>query len=352
MANSTPVITRATELPEPLMQDLAAILPRCMTFLPTDVVPEVFQAALFLHLHDPKSQLRDCTPESVLECTIQAAQDGLLPGRDCFFLPFNDRGRRKATYVQHYQGIIRVLERTGKVAKAFAHPVYSNDHFVVDYLTDTFSHKPALDHARSSILCYYGCVVLKDGTRHVEVLTLDEIEAVKRRAPAAEQGPWVTHPIMMSRKTALKRVEKYCQLTHQASEDEDATPLLAEAQIQAHVSDLFGGSPDQPLVIDHTASSHATLPPEPPLFPERQTPKTRPGSASVETDRDAISAIWEELPAKFRQMHESALLNPQTAPGHLQHVRRQAEALLKAQVTKQQVLDTAQQDRQPGEEGE
>jgi recombination protein RecT len=233
-------------LPEKVQDGLQQRMPKLKALLPKDIPYETFRAAVWLHLNSVRG-LFDCRVDSILACTVKAATVGLLPERDCHFLPFNDRrgGGKVATFVPNYQGIIRMLERSGKVAKAFAHPVYEGDHFEIDYLADVFSHKPALHSQRTTVKFYYGCIILKDRTRHVEVMTLDEIEAIKRRAPAQNDGPWQTDPVMMARKTALKRVAKYVQLTQQVEEamrDEDALPPAppTDEQHAQNVVDLFG----------------------------------------------------------------------------------------------------------------
>lgn len=241
------VTKRESVLPAQVQTGLQNLMPNLRAILPKDVEADQFRAALWLHLNTMRGLL-DCQADSILACTIKAATFGLLPERDCHFLPFSSQrggSGRMATFVPNYQGIIRMLERSGKVAKAFAHPVYEGDHFEIDYLADVFSHRPALNSQRTTIKFYYGCILLKDGTRHVEVMTLDEIEAIKRRSPAQNSGPWQTDPVQMARKTALKRVAKYVQLTQQVEEamsEEEALPPAppTDEQHAQNVVDLFG----------------------------------------------------------------------------------------------------------------
>jgi len=56
---------------------------------------------------------------------------------------------------------------------------------------------------------FYACIVVTGGEKHVEVMTLDEIDAIRKRAPAHESGPWVTDYNEMAKKTVLKRAAKY-----------------------------------------------------------------------------------------------------------------------------------------------
>jgi len=236
-------------LPELMNAQLGSLLPKLTSLLPPDIATEQFRAALFLELTG-RPDLAECTPESIRECVVKAATYGLLPGRDVHFLPFRNRrkgGKKDATYVPNYLGLILALERTGKVKRAFAHPVYEGDEYGFDYFSDRPIHKPALSLGKSQgkILFYYGAILMKDGTCHFEVLTLEDIAAVKARGPAHDDGPWVTDPIMMARKTALKRVAKYVKVTPAMQDmlEEDAARERAdipEARHRQNIIDLFG----------------------------------------------------------------------------------------------------------------
>ena len=223
--NETAVQTRMNgRLPEPIVAAIKPVMDHIADLLPPDIKFQEFRAALWLELTNRRG-LEECMPETIAECCIKAGQAGMLPHRDCHFLPFNDKrrgGRKAATFVENYFGILRALDRTEKVAKAFAHPVYAGDRFEVDFLDDQFHHTPAAlltpARQRGTLSCFYACILRKDGTRHLEVMTLDEIDAVKRRAPAHESGPWVSDYEMMARKTVIKRVAKYVQLTPEVSQ--------------------------------------------------------------------------------------------------------------------------------------
>jgi recombination protein RecT len=255
MSEATAVSPRAEtaphvqpHLPAPLLKELRLSMPSCKRLLPPDVPEDKFRAALMIHLMSSK-KLQDATLPSLMGCVIKAASDGLLPGVDCYFLPFKNKGVTTASYVCHYQGIVRILERSGKLARAFAHPVYEGDEFWIDYFqTPPASHKPALGAKRGAIRCYYGAIVQKDGAMHVEPMTLDEIEAIRKKSPGGEQDAWLHFPVMMARKTALKRVSKYVQLTaeqQRAIEEDDSRSPAAptDAQAKALIVDMFGDRP-------------------------------------------------------------------------------------------------------------
>lgn len=248
VATST-AVQRHAVLPPAMVQTMQGLMPHVPALLPPDISQEQFRAALYLELSG-RRDLAECTQESLRDCMIKAAMHGLLPGRDCHILPFRNKGqggRRTATYVPNYFGIILALERTGKVAKAFAHPVYTGDEFVIDYLADVYKHIPAvaLGTPAGALRFFYGCVRMKDGTTHIEVLDEAAIDAVRRRSPAHEHGPWVDDYLMMARKTALKRVAKYVRLTPEQESmfEEDEARERADISPERHrqnIVDLFG----------------------------------------------------------------------------------------------------------------
>jgi recombination protein RecT len=251
---ATAVATKSA-LPSRLEQTLKALTPQIAQLLPPDIQLEQFRAALWVHLQEIKG-LMDCHPTSLRKCVVQAANNGLLPGRDCNFLPF----KGKAVFCPHYQGLIRALDRTGKVADSFAHPVYVGDTFEIDFLANHYSHKPALGQKRGELRFFYSCIIKKDGTKHIEIMTLDEIEAVRRRSPAADEGPWVTDFVAMGRKTALKQGCKYVQLTPEVREaifDEDQLPPGAPSNERAQllINELYGDKPQERHAV---AAPHKT----------------------------------------------------------------------------------------------
>lgn len=249
MATNIPMVSRSQMLPEPMSRMLQGLMPDIRTLLPADIPFEQFRAALWLELTG-RPALKDCSVESIREGAVKCATYGLLPGRDAHLLPFRNKrkgGRSEATYVPNYFGVLLALERTGKVKKAFAHPVYEGDEFVLDYFADVYHHVPysVRQHEPGKVRFFYGAVQLKDGTTHVEVMTIEQIEAVRKRAPAHDDGPWQSDYDQMARKTALKRCAKYVRLTPQQEEmlkedDERALTDISPERHQQNIVDLFG----------------------------------------------------------------------------------------------------------------
>jgi recombination protein RecT len=273
---TTAAVQKKTTLPPLMVETMQSLMPTIPALLPPDISTEQFRAALFLELRRDDG-LKDCTQESLRDCVIKAATYGLLPGRDCHFVPFSNRrsGRQKeATYVPNYFGIILALERSGKMRRAFAHPVHEGDEWGFDMFADRPVHRPAatLGKKPGKELFYYGAIMFKDGTCAFEVLSLDDLQAIQKKAPAHDSGPWATDRVMMCRKSAIKRVAKYVKLTPQQRgllEDDEARERddIPEARHQQNLIDLFGdgaGSYEPPREASKNLSSpeqNASSPP-------------------------------------------------------------------------------------------
>lgn len=241
------VVRKADMLPAPMLALVQSLVPDCGDLLPPDITSEQFRAALWLELTG-RPELNDSPLEDIRLCIVKAAQYGLLPGRDVHFLPFRNKqkGNRKcATYVPNYQGLLRSLYRTGAVDQAFAEVVYTNDVFDLDLgRAQVLIHKPARKH-RGKPDGAYGYILVKGSTRPlVHYMDPDDLARVERKAPAHDQGPWVSDPGEMWRKTAMKNVMKYAPLTpvmQQLLADDEARELEdipVERQLK-NVTDLF-----------------------------------------------------------------------------------------------------------------
>lgn len=290
---STKALAQRKALPPAMVATMQGLMPHVPALLPKDIGAEQFRAALFLELSG-RPELQDCSQDSLRDCVIKSATYGLLPGRDCHFLPFKNKGgggRKTATYVPNYFGIILALERTGKIRRAFAHPVHEGDVWEFDLFLDRPVHKPAttLGKKPGKELFYYGAIMFKDGTCAFEVLTLEDLDAIKKRAPAHESGPWVTDRVMMCRKSAIKRVSKYVKLTPEQrglleEDDERERQDIPTERHRQNVADLFGDA------------AAASIPDE--KAPDvKETKNVTPKGKATEAPPAPAGFTWETLEA-------------------------------------------------------
>jgi recombination protein RecT len=244
-----------------MKKELTERQPQWSGVLPALMTPQRFLDFALLSLAETP-RLLDCGKTSLLAGIYQAAKDGLELGRDCYLVPFKGKGGAlDAVYVRDYRGIVKLLERTGKVAKAFAEVVYEKDTCTIDYgnALKPLTHVVALSQRGLPMGCY-GAIVRIDGTWHLHYMDKRDLDRVKEQAPGREQDTWIRHPLEMWRKTALKNVAKYCPLTpalQEALTQEEAgepAPVGREAA-QRLIGEMFDRSEGKPEEVPY-AQSH------------------------------------------------------------------------------------------------
>ena len=107
-------------------------------------------------------------------------------------------------------GVLKKIRQSGEVSKISAQVVYENDHFVVSYGfdEDVTHNPPPLNKERGKPIGAYATAVLKDGSRLLEVMSLEEINKVRNVSRAKDKGPWVDWWSEMARKTVMRRLSK------------------------------------------------------------------------------------------------------------------------------------------------
>ena len=217
---------------------IAAVLPKHLT-------PErLLKVALSATSRNPA--LLACTPQSILLCVMQAAELGLEIGGllgDAYFVPFKDT----ATLVIGYRGMIKLARQSGDLRVLEAHVVREGDVFECEYGLETrLVHKPAMgDGELGKIVAAYAIARFKDGGYQVDVMSLAEIEAIRKLSKSGDSGPWAAHYAEMARKTVVRLLCKYLPLSpelQRALEHETAV----EEGIKSPVIDveLFDAAPE------------------------------------------------------------------------------------------------------------
>lgn len=165
-------------------------------------------------------KLNQCSPASFLKGFLDAAQWGLeINGHHAHLIPYG----REATLIIDYKGIVELAYRTGKVDKIHCDVVFEGDLFVYD-LGEVKSHvkwglrgadKP---ESRGDVIGAYAHIVLKGGVCKGEFMDLVELDAIRRRSKAANNGPWVTDTYEMYKKTVFRRASKWIPLAAEVFE--------------------------------------------------------------------------------------------------------------------------------------
>lgn len=197
-------------------------------------------------------KLVDCTPVSLLGAIMQAAQLGLEPDTplgQAYLVPF----KQSVTLIPGYKGLIKLARNSGELATIQAHEVHEKDTFMFCYGMDPkLEHIPTRDENPGKVIAFYAVAKLKDGSGQFEVMWKREVDAIRKRSKASNDGPWVTDYDEMGKKTALRRL---CKLLPASIELATAVALdeQAEAGIEQNLDSVLEIS--EPEQIEAPVSS-------------------------------------------------------------------------------------------------
>ena len=126
----------------------------------------------------------------------------------------------QAVWQPMIQGIYKRVKTSGSVASISANVVYDGETF--DVLLgdeDRIVHRRDMARvANGNEVAVYAIAVLKDGSKEREVMTWEQIMAVRQSSATPNDGPWVSWPDEMARKTVVRRLAKRLPVLDQADE--------------------------------------------------------------------------------------------------------------------------------------
>lgn len=180
---------------------------RLTAILPEGFSPERF-AKIALVAYSQSPELKRCRPESILLEVMKAAELGLEIGKPldlCHLVPFGG----ECTLLVDYKGMLELARRTGEFLAVDARVVHDADAFELHYdPTPVFFHRPHLGADRGQPTHVYAYARLRSGELQFEIMTVAEVEAIRRGARSANSPAWKNHYGEMARKVALKRLLK------------------------------------------------------------------------------------------------------------------------------------------------
>ena len=175
--------------------------------LPKHMNPErVFGIVVAAASRNP--QLLECTFPSIAQAVMQSAELGLTPGAmlgEAYLVP---RRNNKANppvmeclLIPGYKGLLKLARQSGIIQEINAQLVFRGEVFEVEMgLEPKLKHVPDLskrapvsnpEDARERLLYVYAVARFKDGGHAYEVMTLDEVEAIRTREKD-KWSPWKT----------------------------------------------------------------------------------------------------------------------------------------------------------------
>lgn len=217
--------------------------------LPKGMSVQKFQAIVVSAVAD-NMDLLDCDRASLLKSCLQAAELGLSLNKSMaeadILKVYNGKTKRfDAQFRPRYKGLMKLALQSGEVMKIESRIVYANDQFEVEEgIEPRIIHKHGLG-SRGEMIGAYCVWKLRNGEAQFEVMSKEEIEAIRDRSSSKMKdgtvvGPWKTDPAEMWRKTVVRRATKYMPLSTEAARavhmdnvaegivDIDADPIDAE----------------------------------------------------------------------------------------------------------------------------
>ncbi len=157
--------------------------------------------------------LSKATPASVAKAIFNLAMVNLSLNpvqKLAYLVPKSISGHVEAVLMPSYQGLVQLILEGKAVKRINARVVYEGDEFEYSLgLEDQLTHRPK--NQSKEVSHVYAVAYLEDGTPQIEVMTREEIDAIKMRSDSGKKntGPWVTDYSEMARKTVIRRIYKY-----------------------------------------------------------------------------------------------------------------------------------------------
>ena len=235
--------------------------------LPKHLTADRFvRIAIMAVTRQPK--LMQCEQAGLLGALMQLSQFGLEPdGRRAHLIPFNNRKKNvvECQLIIDYKGIAELAMRSGLVSYLHADVVCENDVFE-ENMGEIVTHQIDRRKPRGKVYAAYALCRFKDGTAKADVMTFDEVEAIRKRSRSGSDGPWVTDWNEMAKKTVFRRLSKWLPLSAEIREvveaDDDHTikdvtpsgPSLADVLRGPSLPELEVASPEATAIEAETTA--------------------------------------------------------------------------------------------------
>lgn len=188
---------------------LTAMQPQFAAALPKHVDPARFVRVVMTAVQMTPSLL-DADRRTLFASAMRASQMGLLPdGREGAIVTF----KNQAQFMPMVAGIMKLVRNSGEISTWSVQAVYENDQF--DFCLgdeEHITHKPSLSN-RGKLIAVYSIVTMKDGEKSREVMSVEDVNAIRARSRSGNSGPWQTDFAEMAKKTVVRRHSKRLPLS-------------------------------------------------------------------------------------------------------------------------------------------
>ena len=187
------------------------------TALPSHINPDKFIRVVHTAIQTNKD-LVESDRTSFFAACMKLAQEGLLPdNREAALVTFKTKdGTKMVQAMPMVAGILKKVRNSGELSSITSQLVYKNDLF--KYWVDTdgehLKHEPQLFGDRGELVGVYALAKMKDDSVYIEVMTMEQIEAIKKSSRSSQYGPWAgPFATEMARKSVIRRLSKRLPLS-------------------------------------------------------------------------------------------------------------------------------------------
>jgi len=188
---------------------LTAMQPQFAAALPKHVSAERFVRVVMTALQ-MQPNLLNADRRTLFASAMRASQMGLLPdGREGAIVTFKDQ----AQFMPMVAGIMKLVRNSGEISTWSVQAVYEYDNFDFCFGDEEhITHKPNLSN-RGRLIAVYSIVTMKDGEKSREVMSIEDVNAIRARSRSGNSGPWVSDFAEMAKKTVVRRHSKRLPLS-------------------------------------------------------------------------------------------------------------------------------------------
>ena len=263
-----------------LKNNIEKLGPQFKAALPSHITVKKFTRVLMTAV-STNPTLAQANRTSLFAACMNLAQQGLLPdSREAAIVTFKNKdGDSIAQAMPMVAGILKKVRNSGELASITSQIVHKNDKFKfwVDGDGEKLEHEPLMFGDRGDRIGVYALAKTKDGALYVEVLTTQQVEAVKSSSRSAKYGPWAgPFEDEMWKKTAIRRLSKRLPMSTDLTmtvESDDEMYDLPKAHVDSEPEKEKSTKPKKlKEVIEATAANVSDEPPPAPDTHMDETP--------------------------------------------------------------------------------
>ena len=175
-----------------------------------------------------------CTKLSICNCLLEMVIRGEHPKKHCYFIACGN----SLEYWERYTGKLLRAKRDTNIQDVVAQVIYEGDNFVYGVDKNGYyqliKHETAIENINpDKIKAAYAVVIFKDGSKHLEIMTIDQIrKSWQQGAARGTSGAHQNFTDQMCKKTVIARACKIELDSATDGEEEELSmtpPSAAEA---------------------------------------------------------------------------------------------------------------------------